>query len=101
MIGGWRGVGEIPSDPEGLMPHVVSVSFVGLLAAVANLPLGYWREGLRKFSVLWFVAVHASIPLIVAARLLLGVRWYWIPLLILLAVVGQITGGHMRSHSAE
>jgi hypothetical protein len=27
---------------------------------VVNVPFGYWPAGVRKFSPLWFVAVHAA-----------------------------------------
>jgi hypothetical protein len=73
----------------------VEVAFIGLLFATAlgaNVPLGAWRRGLRRFSLAWFVAIHASIPLLVAMRLTL-VRPNWvIPPEVALAVVGQLIG---------
>lgn len=70
-------------------------AFIGLLfvaALGANVPLGIWRRGLRRFSPAWFLAIHASIPLLVAMRLAL-VRANWvIPPEIGLAVVGQLVG---------
>jgi hypothetical protein len=73
----------------------VEVAFIGLLFATAlgaNVPLGAWRHGLRRFSLAWFVAIHASIPLLVAIRLTL-VRPNWvIPPEVALAVVGQLIG---------
>jgi len=76
----------------------VGVAFIGLLFAAAlgaNVPLGVWRRGLRRFSPAWFVAIHASIPLLVAMRLAL-VRPNWvIPPEIALAVVGQLIGGRL------
>ena len=38
-----------------------------------NLPFGFWRAGVRKFSLPWFLAVHAPIPLVVGLRL--GSDW--------------------------
>jgi len=76
----------------------VGVAFIGLLFAAAlgaNVPLGVWRRGLRRFSPAWFVAIHASIPLLVAMRLAL-VRPNWvIPPEIALAVVGQLIGARL------
>jgi hypothetical protein len=73
----------------------VGATFIGLLFAAAlgvNVPLGIWRRGLRRFSLTWFVAIHASIPLLVAMRLTL-VRPNWvIPPEIVLAVIGQLIG---------
>jgi len=76
----------------------VGATFIGLLFAAAlgsNVPLGIWRRRLRRFSPAWFVAIHASIPLLVAIRLaLVGADWV-IPPEIALAVVGQLIGGRL------
>jgi hypothetical protein len=53
----------------------MDVAFTGLLLVVAlgsNVALGMWRRRLRPFSPTWFVAIHASIPLLVAMRLALA-----------------------------
>lgn len=72
--------------------------FIGLLfvtALATNALLGIWRSGLRRFSPVWFVAIHASIPLLVAMRLLL-IRPNWvIPPEIGLAVTGQFLGARL------
>lgn len=70
-------------------------AWIALLLAVAlavNVPLGMWRRGMRRFSPAWFLAIHASIPLLIALRLaLVGTNWV-IPPEIALAVVGQVVG---------
>jgi hypothetical protein len=74
--------------------------FIGLLFVTAlstNALLGIWRSGLRRFSPAWFVAIHASIPLLIAIRLLL-IRPTWvIPPEIGLAFVGQFVGARFPS----
>ncbi|MDA8333496.1 MAG: hypothetical protein M0Z41_00660 [Peptococcaceae bacterium] len=70
-----------------------AVGLVTSVSLVANLPLGYWRAGLRKFSPAWFVAVHLSIPLIVYLRYRLGVSYLFIPFTLGMAVAGQLLGG--------
>jgi hypothetical protein len=74
--------------------------FIGLLFVTAlgtNALLGIWRSGLRRFSPAWFVAIHASIPLLIAIRLVL-IRPLWvIPPEIGLAVVGQFVGARLPS----
>ena len=74
--------------------------FIGLLFVTAlgtNVLLGIWRSGLRRFSPAWFVAIHASIPLLIAMRLVL-IRTLWvIPPEIGLAVVGQFVGARLPS----
>ena len=71
-----------------------------LLAFSANLPLGYLRAGTRKYGFLWFLYIHLSIPLIVAARLLLGFGWGMVPATLACAVVGQLAGSRCRKPSA-
>jgi hypothetical protein len=65
---------------------------------VINLPFGYWREGLRRFSPAWFVAVHAAVPIVVGLRLWLAVDWSWstLPLLVAAYFVGQTAGARIR-----
>jgi len=66
---------------------------VALAALLLNIPLGVWREHVSKFSVRWFVAVHASIPVLFLLRQLFGLSAWYIPLTLTLAVVGQSIGG--------
>ncbi len=61
-----------------------------------NLPFGWLREGVRKFSPMWFLYVHFPIPFIIAMRIGLGIEWKFAPLLILVAVLGQYAGARMR-----
>ncbi len=72
--------------------------FIGLLFVAAlgtNVPLGMWRRRLRRFSPAWFVAIHASIPALVAIRLaFISANWV-IPPEIALAVAGQLVGARL------
>jgi len=70
-------------------------AWIVLLLAVAlavNVPLGMWRRGMRRFSPAWFLAIHASIPLLVALRLALVDTNWVIPPEIALAIAGQMVG---------
>jgi hypothetical protein len=72
---------------------------VALATLVLNLPFGFWRAGVRKFSLSWFLAVHVPVPLIVGMRLLAGIGWHLItfPVLVGAFFGGQLLGGRMRS----
>ena len=72
---------------------MVTVILIALLAFIINIPFGYLRNKTRKFSARWFLYVHLSIPLIIAARLLSHTDYRYIPIFILAAVAGQILGG--------
>ena len=65
---------------------------------IVNLPFGYWREGVRKFSPAWFVAVHAAVPIVVVMRMLLGIHWSFaiFPLMVAAYFGGQAGGAKLR-----
>lgn len=75
-----------------------SVLLVGLITAtiVLNIPLGYLRQGVEKFSFAWYFYIHISIPLIIYLRIKSGYSWKFIPLTLAGAVIGQIVGGRIR-----
>ena len=69
---------------------------------VINVPFGYWRAGVRKFSPAWFVAVHAAVPFVVALRFALGLpfRWAVFPLFVVAYFSGQAAGARLRAPRA-
>jgi hypothetical protein len=75
-----------------------TVWLTALLAVIVNLPFGYWREGCRKFSRSWFVAVHVPIMLTIGLRFGLGIpfRLVTLPLYVLAFVGGQFLGALIR-----
>jgi hypothetical protein len=73
-----------------------TVLLIALLAFIINIPFGYLRNKTQKFSARWFLYVHLSIPLIIAARLLSHTDYRYIPIFILAAVAGQILGGRIE-----
>jgi hypothetical protein len=76
-------------------------AFPYALAAVfaVNLPFGFWRAGVRRFSLPWFLAVHAPVPLVIGIRLLSGLGWrpITIPFFVAAFFAGQYTGGRIRA----
>ena len=76
------------------------VVVTALIAFAVNVPLGSWRVMQRKFSLPWFVAIHASVPLILLMR-----YWFGIPagnalLFIVCAVLGQVAGARLNRSRA-
>ena len=49
-----------------LLPIWVMVALVVLI----NLPFGYWRAAVRKFSLQWALAIHIPVLLAIAIRVL-------------------------------
>lgn len=62
----------------------------------ANIPLGYLRQGTKKYSWRWFLYIHLSIPFIIALRLHFGISWRFIPLTLGCAIAGQMIGSRWR-----
>lgn len=71
---------------------------LALVSFLLNIPCGYIRERHAKFSALWLVWIHASIPLIIALRLSLSTSAKFIPVCIALAIAGQVIGSRWRRH---
>ncbi len=88
---------------SSLLPHVpwTLMALIGGTALTVNIPLGYIREGFRKFSFGWFVCIHLSIPLIAWLRLSNHVSGWGIPAFVACAVLGQIAGGKVRRIGRE
>jgi hypothetical protein len=62
---------------------------------VLNLPFGYWRASVRKFSVPWILAIHLPVPLVIALRIISGLGWRLMtfPLVVGAFFAGQTVGG--------
>lgn len=70
----------------------VRLAAVAATSFVTNVPMGAWREHVVKFSPEWFVALHASIPLIIMMRKAVLLPQYAIIATIGSAVLGQLVG---------
>jgi hypothetical protein len=71
------------------------------LIFLLNLPFGYWRAGVKKFSPAWFVAVHAPVPLAIGLRYAagMGFRLATLPIYIAAFFLGQMAGGRWRKRT--
>lgn len=67
---------------------------VALIIFVLNIPFGFWRAQVRKFSLQWFASIHIPIPAIVLLRIYSGVGFalYTYPLFIGAFFLGQFSG---------
>lgn len=65
-------------------------------AFVINLPFGYMRAKTEKFTIPWFLYIHLPIPFVVALRFYLDLNWKIIPLVLILAVAGQVVGARLN-----
>jgi hypothetical protein len=84
------------------MSYPAKLAAVALAICLVNLPFGWWRARLRKFSPAWFLAIHAPIPFAVLLRYLagLGFRWATLPLFAGAYFLGQFAGARLRARAA-
>ena len=67
---------------------------ITILVFLLNIPFGYWRANVKRFSTQWFLAIHIPVPFIVALRILSGVGFGWETYLFMVAgyFLGQQIG---------
>jgi hypothetical protein len=79
----------------------MNIIWVGIVALTINIPLGKWRNRYKKFTVIWWLLIHASIPLIITLRIWLATPRIYIPLFIALAVLGQFIGTKLHTEKKD
>jgi uncharacterized protein YneF (UPF0154 family) len=67
---------------------------------VFNIPFGYWRANVKKFSIQWVLAVHLPVPVVIALRFLSGIGFAFItyPVLVGAFFGGQFTGSKISHY---
>lgn len=70
----------------------MNIAIVSAISLVTNIFLGKYRARYEKMTWMWWILIHASIPLIIPLRIWLDTPKTAIPLFIGLAVVGQLIG---------
>jgi Kef-type K+ transport system membrane component KefB len=67
---------------------------------ILNLPFGYWRANVKKFSLQWILAIHIPVPFVIALRLLSGLGFQLItyPVLVGAFFAGQIAGKYIFNY---
>jgi len=71
-----------------------------LIVFLINLPFGYMRSKTTKFSRQWMMAIHIPVPFVFLLRVLSGLNWTIIPLLVLSDIAGQMVGGKLNKREA-
>jgi hypothetical protein len=68
----------------------MNIWIVAIIVFVFNLPFGYWRGSVKKFSVAWILSIHAPVPFVIALRILSGLGWQ---LMTFPVMIGAFFGG--------
>ena len=71
-----------------------TIIIISILVFILNIPFGYWRANVRRFSTQWFLAIHIPVPFIVALRILSGIGFGWYTYVFLVGgyFLGQLCG---------
>lgn len=77
---------------------MTNLSILLFLTFIINLPFGYWRGGVKKFSWQWFVAIHLPVVFLYFMRTYMHVERTWItlPIMLLCFFAGQFIGKKWR-----
>jgi len=72
----------------------MNLILVTLAVFVINIPFGYWRANVKKFSVQWFLSIHVPIPFVVLLRIYGGIGFalYTYPIIVAAFFGGQFYG---------
>jgi hypothetical protein len=73
---------------------------VAVAVFIFNLPFGYWRANVKKFSLQWVLAVHLPVPFVIVLRLLSGLGFQFItyPVLVTAFFSGQFLGAYFFNY---
>ena len=78
----------------------MKILLAALFVLVLNVPFGYWRSNVKRFSLEWIFAIHIPVPFIIAFRIFaeLGWEFYTYPILISAFFLGQFIGWKLYSY---
>jgi hypothetical protein len=70
-----------------------------IMVFLFNIPFGYWRARVRRFSTQWILAIHMPVPFVIGCRLFLGLGWHLatFPVLVGAFFAGQLAGSKLRN----
>lgn len=54
------------------------IAVVTLIVFLLNIPFGYWRANVRKFSLQWALAIHIPVPVIIVLRIFSDIGFAWV-----------------------
>jgi hypothetical protein len=76
----------------------MKLALISIITFFLNLPFGYWRANVRKFSLQWVLAIHIPVILVIFGRIFSGLGFAFItyPVLIGSFFLGQFLGGKIH-----
>ena len=77
---------------------LIKLIILSIVILAVNVPFGYWRANVKKFSLQWILAVHIPVVIVIALRILVHVGFAWYTFLFLVAAFffGQSIGAYIH-----
>ena len=77
----------------------MNLILVTIFVFVFNLPFGYWRANVKKFSLQWTLAIHIPVPFVILVRIYsnIGFQFYTYPILVGAFFLGQLAGNFLHT----
>jgi len=82
---------------------MIRLFIISLVVFVLNIPFGYWRAKVKKFSLQWALAIHIPVPVIIAIRIFsnIGFAWFTYVFMVTAFFLGQKFGGTFFKKNQE
>ena len=82
---------------------ILKLTIITILIFILNIPFGYWRENVKKFSFQWALAIHIPVPFIILTRIYtdVGFAWYTYVLFVGAFFSGQKLGATLLKRRKE
>jgi len=70
------------------------ITIILIIVLIINIPFGFWRTGLKRLSLKWFLAIHIPAAFSVTLKFIAGIekKWWVIILSVVIFLIGQYIG---------
>ena len=77
----------------------MNILLLTLITFIINIPFGYWRANVRRFSLQFLLAIHIPVALIILFRFAAGTGFEIVTLVFTVPafIIGQYTGSRIYS----
>jgi hypothetical protein len=69
-------------------------ALIAFIVFIINIPFGFWRKSVKKFSFIWFVSIHVPVLISIGLRYISHIEFHPLILLLFVSVffMGQFSG---------
>lgn len=71
---------------------IFTIFKIGIICFFLNLPFGMIRSRFTSYSLMWFLSIHAPIPVAAILRRAAGFSFWYIFIFMAFGIAGQIIG---------